>query len=409
MRGLPKLGGGLPGTPPNSHPLPGPITSVCFSKDGQCALAASLDSTLRLLDKETGELLGEYEPPPHGTAPPGGLWGGPLASPHHCFTPPIPPQVHGPPQHGVPAGLRAERAGHPRGQRLRGRTCLFLGSGGGERTCWGTGGPSRRFGGVLGGPPPPSSHTFLSCRARWRSAWRWAAAWCSPSPSTPPCPACSPPPRATSSSGARRPSSPRGTPPREPGVWVFFLGWGAPTLHSPSPLTRNKSAVQRNCSALLGARGAPSSSNKYKRWGGGKRQTVPERDRQCRGGTDGWSQGDPDRRTVGWGSRLPHSTPSGQGNRPVPSCFAHSGVRGAESGGTERGNPCRGTGASAPLKRGLGPPEVGVHPSLRGGAHTPPGDTPPPAQSPGVPEGKASALWANVSATSSGKTREASA
>ncbi|KAM6100916.1 LOW QUALITY PROTEIN: WD repeat domain-containing protein 83 [Pterocles gutturalis] len=36
-----------------------PITSVCFSKDGQCALAASLDSTLRLLDKD-GELLGEY-------------------------------------------------------------------------------------------------------------------------------------------------------------------------------------------------------------------------------------------------------------------------------------------------------------------------------------------------------------
>lgn len=37
-----------------------PITCVCFSKDGQCALAASLDSTLRLLDKETGEMLGEY-------------------------------------------------------------------------------------------------------------------------------------------------------------------------------------------------------------------------------------------------------------------------------------------------------------------------------------------------------------
>uniref|UniRef100_A0A669QX77 WD repeat domain-containing protein 83 n=1 Tax=Phasianus colchicus TaxID=9054 RepID=A0A669QX77_PHACC len=37
-----------------------PITSVCFSKDGQCVLAASLDSTLRLLDKETGEMLGEY-------------------------------------------------------------------------------------------------------------------------------------------------------------------------------------------------------------------------------------------------------------------------------------------------------------------------------------------------------------
>ncbi|XP_006003723.1 WD repeat domain-containing protein 83 [Latimeria chalumnae] len=38
-----------------------PITSVCFSKDGQCTLSSSLDSTLRLLDKETGELLGEYK------------------------------------------------------------------------------------------------------------------------------------------------------------------------------------------------------------------------------------------------------------------------------------------------------------------------------------------------------------
>uniref|UniRef100_A0A8D0L195 WD repeat domain-containing protein 83 n=1 Tax=Sphenodon punctatus TaxID=8508 RepID=A0A8D0L195_SPHPU len=36
------------------------ITSICFSKDGQCVLTASLDSTLRLLDKDTGELLGEY-------------------------------------------------------------------------------------------------------------------------------------------------------------------------------------------------------------------------------------------------------------------------------------------------------------------------------------------------------------
>ncbi|XP_043940663.1 WD repeat domain-containing protein 83 isoform X2 [Protopterus annectens] len=37
-----------------------PITSVCFTKDGQCTLSSSLDSTLRLLDKDTGELLGEY-------------------------------------------------------------------------------------------------------------------------------------------------------------------------------------------------------------------------------------------------------------------------------------------------------------------------------------------------------------
>ncbi|XP_043845125.1 WD repeat domain-containing protein 83-like [Dromiciops gliroides] len=37
-----------------------PITCVCFSKDGQCTLVSSLNSTLRLLDKDTGELLGEY-------------------------------------------------------------------------------------------------------------------------------------------------------------------------------------------------------------------------------------------------------------------------------------------------------------------------------------------------------------
>ncbi|XP_078387398.1 WD repeat domain-containing protein 83 [Cetorhinus maximus] len=37
-----------------------PISSVCFSRDGQCSLSSSLDSTLRLLDKETGELLGDY-------------------------------------------------------------------------------------------------------------------------------------------------------------------------------------------------------------------------------------------------------------------------------------------------------------------------------------------------------------
>ncbi|XP_077988063.1 WD repeat domain-containing protein 83-like [Glandiceps talaboti] len=37
-----------------------PVTSVTFTKDGQCSLASSLDSTVRLLDKDTGELLGEY-------------------------------------------------------------------------------------------------------------------------------------------------------------------------------------------------------------------------------------------------------------------------------------------------------------------------------------------------------------
>jgi mitogen-activated protein kinase organizer 1 len=37
-----------------------PVTSVTLSKDGQCVLVSSLDNTVRLLDKETGELLNEY-------------------------------------------------------------------------------------------------------------------------------------------------------------------------------------------------------------------------------------------------------------------------------------------------------------------------------------------------------------
>lgn len=37
-----------------------PVTSVTLSKDGQCILVSSLDNTIRLLDKETGELLNEY-------------------------------------------------------------------------------------------------------------------------------------------------------------------------------------------------------------------------------------------------------------------------------------------------------------------------------------------------------------
>lgn len=37
-----------------------PITCVCFSQDGQCILASTLDSTVRLLDKATGEMLGKY-------------------------------------------------------------------------------------------------------------------------------------------------------------------------------------------------------------------------------------------------------------------------------------------------------------------------------------------------------------
>lgn len=37
-----------------------PVTSVAFSHDQNCVLASTLNSTIRLLDKETGELLSEY-------------------------------------------------------------------------------------------------------------------------------------------------------------------------------------------------------------------------------------------------------------------------------------------------------------------------------------------------------------
>ncbi len=37
-----------------------PVTCVSFTKDGQCMLVSSMDSTIRLLDKDSGELLWEY-------------------------------------------------------------------------------------------------------------------------------------------------------------------------------------------------------------------------------------------------------------------------------------------------------------------------------------------------------------
>ena len=38
-----------------------PVTCTKLSKDGQCLLVATHDSTVRLLDKETGQLLNEYK------------------------------------------------------------------------------------------------------------------------------------------------------------------------------------------------------------------------------------------------------------------------------------------------------------------------------------------------------------
>jgi len=37
-----------------------PVTSVAFSQDSQCVLVSTLDNTIRLMDKATGELLNEY-------------------------------------------------------------------------------------------------------------------------------------------------------------------------------------------------------------------------------------------------------------------------------------------------------------------------------------------------------------
>ncbi|EDV28040.1 uncharacterized protein TRIADDRAFT_21018 [Trichoplax adhaerens] len=37
-----------------------PVTSVSYSKDGQCILTSCLDNTLRLLDKDSGQLLNEF-------------------------------------------------------------------------------------------------------------------------------------------------------------------------------------------------------------------------------------------------------------------------------------------------------------------------------------------------------------
>lgn len=40
--------------------VPNPVTSVRLSTDGNCLLASTLDNSLRLVDKETGELLNCY-------------------------------------------------------------------------------------------------------------------------------------------------------------------------------------------------------------------------------------------------------------------------------------------------------------------------------------------------------------
>ena len=36
-----------------------PVTSVTFTRDGQCVLASTLDNSLKLMDKDSGEMLNE--------------------------------------------------------------------------------------------------------------------------------------------------------------------------------------------------------------------------------------------------------------------------------------------------------------------------------------------------------------
>ncbi|NWQ71341.1 WDR83 protein, partial [Neopipo cinnamomea] len=74
------------GQPPPDY-IPPQFGGVCFTKDGQCVLPPRLDSPPRLLDKDTGELLGA---PPPSPPPPPPLMGGSAG-------PPLPPSPLPPP------------------------------------------------------------------------------------------------------------------------------------------------------------------------------------------------------------------------------------------------------------------------------------------------------------------------
>ncbi len=47
-----------------------PVTSLALSRDGNCLLAACLDSRLRLLDRGSGTLLAQYTSAPRASNPP---------------------------------------------------------------------------------------------------------------------------------------------------------------------------------------------------------------------------------------------------------------------------------------------------------------------------------------------------
>ena len=42
-----------------SFVLSDPVSSVTFTRDGQCVLTSTLDDSIKLMDKDTGEMLNE--------------------------------------------------------------------------------------------------------------------------------------------------------------------------------------------------------------------------------------------------------------------------------------------------------------------------------------------------------------
>ena len=37
-----------------------PVSSTSFTRDGQCVLTSTMDDSIKLMDKDTGEMLNEY-------------------------------------------------------------------------------------------------------------------------------------------------------------------------------------------------------------------------------------------------------------------------------------------------------------------------------------------------------------
>ncbi|XP_075268679.1 WD repeat domain-containing protein 83 isoform X4 [Opisthocomus hoazin] len=115
---------------------PDPVQVLDEAKDGVSSvkvsdheiLSGSVDGRVRRYDLRAGQLYCDYV---GRRAVRPGRQPGLHAAPARQGDRRAAGRVHGPPQHDVPAGLRAERARHPRGLRLGGRQRLPVGPGGG--------------------------------------------------------------------------------------------------------------------------------------------------------------------------------------------------------------------------------------------------------------------------------------